>query len=99
MTDGSVEAAVVAGINRLHFMRHVVVNDRAVELVLLVHPDGWRPLQAEWWTGKEACIIGADDSGNFVLRHSDGSVGYWNHGEAEVAAVAGSVRDFIASIQ
>lgn len=95
----SEETAVVRAINSLHFKRHVNVNGVAVELVLLVHPEGRRPLQAEWWTGKEASIIGADVFGNFLLRLSDGSVGYWDHREAKVSAVAPSIRAFIESIE
>lgn len=99
MTDGSEEAMVIAGINRLQFMRHVVVDGQPIEVALLVHPEGWRPLQVGWWTGKEASIIGVDVAGNFFLRHADGSVGYWSHAKAEVVTVARSIRDFIAAIQ
>lgn len=100
MTDRTmpVEEAVIGAINRLHFQRRIVVDGLTVELVLLVHPDGWRPLLADWWTGKDAYIIGADVAGNFVLRLRDGSVGLWNHDEAKVSAVARSVRAFLASI-
>lgn len=99
MTNGPEEATVIAGINRLGFTRHVAVDGQPVEVVLLVHPEGWRPLKVGWWTGKEATIIGADASGNFFLRHADGSVVYWNHEKAEVVSVARSVRDFIAAIR
>lgn len=100
MTDRTVPVAeaVVGAINRLHYERRIDVDGSAVELALLVHPDGWRPLLADWWTGKEAYIIGADVSGNFVLRLRDGSVGVWNHREAKVSALARSVRDFLALI-
>jgi hypothetical protein len=66
--------------------------------VLLVPSDGWRPLQAKWWTGKEASVIGADQSGNFVLRLSDGAVGYWSHIEKQLTTISPNVRDFLASI-
>ena len=98
MTHGPKETAVIAAVNRLHYRRHVLVDGSVVELVLLVHPDGQRPLQAEWWSGKEASIIGVDISGNFVLRCSDGSVVYWSHRDAKATVVAPSVREFIASI-
>lgn len=100
MTDRTVtvEEAVVGAINRLHFKRCVDVDGSPIELVLLVHPDSWRPLRADWWTGKEAYIIGADVAGNFVLRLKDGSVGLWNHDDAKVSAVARSVREFLALI-
>lgn len=98
MSHASEAAAVATGINSLHYKRHVDVKGIQVELVLLVHPDGWRPLRAEWWTGKEACVIGADQSGNFVLRLSDGAVGYWSHDEEQVTTISPSVRAFIASI-
>ncbi|KRB78806.1 hypothetical protein ASE01_23725 [Nocardioides sp. Root190] len=94
----TVEEAVVGAINHLHFKRRVDVDGLLLELVLLVHPDGWRPLRAHWWTGKEAYIIGADIAGNFLLRLKDGSVGLWNHDDTEVSAVARSVREFVALI-
>lgn len=89
---------MIRAINSLHFKRHVVVGDRTIEIVLLVHPDGQRPMSAGWWSGKEVSIVGADVSGNFFLRQSSGAVGYWDHAESKMTPVAPSVREFIASI-
>lgn len=99
MSQDSESAAVVRGINALHFQRLVDVGSSQVELVLLVHPAGWRPLRADWWTGKEACVIGADQVGNFVLRLSGGAVGHWSHSEGALTTIAPSVHAFIASIR
>lgn len=95
----SEEDATVLAINKLEMQRCVIVEGKDVEIALLVHPEGQRPLVApSWWSGKEVSIVGADVAGNFFLRQSGGSVGYWIHEEGRLAMVAASVRDFIASI-
>ncbi len=98
MSQASEGAAVLSGINSLHYKRHVDVKGIQLELVLLVHPEGWRPLQAAWWTGKETSVIGADQAGNFFLRLTGGAVGYWSHVEEQLTTISPSVRAFIASI-
>ena len=57
------------------------------------------PLIAKWWRGKQVTIIGADVDGNFFLRHSDGSVRYWEHSKKSEAVVAKSVKEFTASLR
>lgn len=57
------------------------------------------PLVAEWWRGKEASIIGADVNGNFFLRHSDGSVRYWEHTKRSALVVAKSVKEFASRLR
>jgi hypothetical protein len=41
---------------------------------------------------------GADLSGNFFLRHCDGSVRYWDHQAQADTAIAPSVRDFLGKL-
>jgi hypothetical protein len=57
------------------------------------------PLKAPWWTKKEAYIIGADLSGNFFLRHSDGSVRYWDHSAQTDTIIAPSVGEFCSRLE
>ena len=99
VNQGSVDEAFVNAINSLHFRSQIDVEGTQVELVLLVHPSGWRPLIAEWWTEKEATLIGADTAGNFILRLSSGAVGYWSHVDADLKTISPSVRDFLTSIR
>jgi len=69
-----------------------------IELAALVRTADWRPLDAPWWRGKEVCIIGVDLEGNFLLRHCDGTVRYWQHRERNDLIVAKSVREFAQHI-
>jgi hypothetical protein len=73
-------------------------GDRHVHLLFLLPSTLWRPLRAPWWTGKEAYIIGGDEQGNYVLRHSDGSVRLWDHARAQDEVLAPSVRSFFAGL-
>lgn len=57
------------------------------------------PLVAEWWRGKEVTIIGADVNGNFFLRHSNGSVLYWEHSKRSFVVVAKSVKEFASGLR
>jgi hypothetical protein len=57
------------------------------------------PLTAEWWRGKEVSIIGADVNGNFFLRHSSGSVCYWEHSKQSHVIVARSVKEFASGLR
>ena len=70
------------------------VGERLHRVVFLLPESMWRPLDAPWWRGKEVCIIGGDTSGNYLLRHSDGSVRLWEHARASDQVVAPSVRTF-----
>ena len=65
----------------------------------LLRTEDWRPLRAVWWHGKDVCIIGADASGNFLLRHCDGTVRYWSHRLQADAIIAPSVRAFVAGLE
>ena len=69
-----------------------------IELAILAREEDWRPLKAPWWRGKEVSIIGADLGGNFFLRHCDGTVRYWEHGQGADIVVAKSVREFLQHI-
>ena len=61
---------------------------------------GWSPpLIAKWWRGKQVTLVGVDVDGNFFLRHSDGSVRYWQHSENADITVAKSVREFCAGLR
>jgi hypothetical protein len=65
-----------------------------IRLLFLLPETLWRPLKARWWTGKEASIIGGDEHGNYVLRHCDGSVRFWEHSRGADEILAPSVRSF-----
>jgi hypothetical protein len=74
-------------------------GDRVLQIACLVRQNDWRPLKADWWQGKEACVIGADPDGNFFLRHCDGSVRLWDHYSRSDSIVAPSVREFVSRIE
>jgi hypothetical protein len=69
-------------------------GDRQVRVLFLLPSTLWLPLRASWWTGKEAYIIGGDEQGNYILRHSDGSVRLWDHTRGEDEVLTPSVRAF-----
>ena len=73
-------------------------GDRSIVVACLIRTIDWRPLNAPWWRGKEVSIIGADLDGNFLLKHSDGSVRLWDHRSQSDAVLAPSVRDFVAGL-
>ena len=68
---------------------------REIRLLFLLPESLWRPLDARWWKGKEVCIIGGDEDGNYVLRHCDGTVRFWDHGSGSDETLAPSVRSFL----
>ncbi len=74
--------------------RTVQVGERKIEIACLVRPADWRPLKASWWRGKEVSVVGADTSGNFFLRHCDGSIRYWDHQSQTDLVVAKSPLEF-----
>ena len=81
-------------------LRNTFEHDgRTFTVACLVRASDMRPLKAPWWRGKEVCVLGADLSGNFFLRHCDGSVRYWDHSLKADVVVASSVRDFVARIK
>ena len=57
------------------------------------------PLIAKWWRGKQVSIVGVDVDGNFFLRHSDGSVRYWEHSKRSESVVAKSVKEFASKLR
>jgi len=71
-----------------------VHGGRDIVIVCLIREADWRPLKAPWWRGKEVYVIGADVDGNFLLRHSDGTVRYWHHQTQTDEVLARSVREF-----
>lgn len=85
-------------IARLWQRRTFLHGERNIVIACLVRTADWRPLRADWWRGKEACIIGADLDGNFLLRHCDGTVRYWSHQLQADEVLAPSVRDFVSGI-
>jgi hypothetical protein len=87
-------AAIDAAIARLWDCRMFRHRDKALIIACLIRASDWRPLKASWWRGKEACIIGVDLGGNFLLRHCDGTVRYWDHEAQTDSVVAPSVRAF-----
>ena len=93
--DHPLSVAFDRAINRLFERRTLALGDRVLMIACLIRPSGWRPLDAPWWKKGEACIIGADLSGNFFLRASDGSVQYWSHQSQSETIVARSVRQFL----
>jgi hypothetical protein len=85
-------------IKRLGFRSTFWQGDRKMVIACLVREQDWRPLKADWWKGKEVCIIGADLNGNFFLCHCDGSVRYWDHKLQADSVIAQSVRNFATGI-
>ncbi len=75
------------------------LNDRVLTVAFLLRENDWRPLHAEWWRGKEACIIGAELNGNFFLRHCDGTVRLWDHRSQTAEIIASSVKEFARRVE
>ena len=73
--------------------------DHKLTIAFLIRAHDWRPLDAPWWRGKEVCIIGADLHGNFLLRHSDGSVRYWDHEKQADEILASGVVEFCRRLE
>jgi hypothetical protein len=72
----------------------ILPHGQCVAVAVLLREEDWRPLDAPWWRGKQAYIIGVEEHGNFFLRHCDGSVRYWDHSTQADTIVAPSVRAF-----
>jgi len=85
-------------IQNIGWRRRIQIDDRVVLIACLLRHDDWRPLTADWWRGKEVCVIGADLDGNFFLRHCDGTVRLWDHKAQADKVIAPSVRDFASRI-
>jgi hypothetical protein len=82
----------------LHMRSRFPRGDTRVVIACLIRTRDWRPLKAPWWRGKEVCIIGADLQGNFLLRHCDGTVRYWDHQKQSDEVLSPSIRDFVSTL-
>lgn len=71
---------------------------RGLTIVCLVREADWRPLNAPWWKKQKSHVIAVELYGNFFVRHSDGSVGYWDHSTQTDTTIAPSVREFCANL-
>jgi hypothetical protein len=74
-------------------------GERDIIVACFIREENWRPLKAPWWRGKKVCILGADLSGNFLLRHCDGTVRYCDHQSQADIMLAMSVRAFVADLE
>jgi hypothetical protein len=86
-------------IRNLGWRNKVRCGERVVQIAYLVRENGWRPLKAEWWRGKEVYVIGVAQNGDFILRHCDGSVRLWEHNSKSDSIIAPSVREFVLRIE
>jgi hypothetical protein len=84
--------------NQLYLANAFRFGERTIRVVFLLPESLWRPLRASWWRGKEVSIIGGDENGNYLLRHSDGSVGLWDHARQVDEIVAPSVNAFFSAM-
>ena len=91
--------ATRTALDELWARNSIRIGERDVEIVILIPENEWRPFSASWWRGKEACIVGADEQGNFFLRHCDGSVRYWEHAVQADTVVSKSVAEFVRMIR
>ena len=72
---------------------------RQFELRSLLPVADWRPFKADWWRGKEMCLVGEDTLGNQLFRHCDGTVRFWDRRSRDLEVIAPSVRAFVAGIR
>jgi len=91
--------AYAVAVKTAFYRRFFRLEQKTIEIAVLIPEADWRPLKAPWWRGKDVCIIGADLDGNFLLRHCDGTVRYWNHREGTDTVLAPSVRAFATQLQ
>jgi len=73
-------------------------GDRHLQVRSLIPVSSRRPVKADRWTKKKACIIGEDIFGNLFLRVCDGTVRFWDHEKLEDEIIASSVRKFLYSL-
>ncbi len=98
MTKPDEDDAFDRAVEHLGIRRTFRSAEHVIELAVLSRTRDWRPLRAQWWRGKEVCVIGADLDGNFLLRHCDGSVRYWQHQLQADLVIAKRVREFASRI-
>jgi hypothetical protein len=93
MSDPALEkAAARIGINPIFDL-----DGREIHVVGVM---SWSPpLVAQWWRGKQVTIVAVDVDGNFFLRHSDGSVRYWEHAKKSDSVAAKSVKQFASMLR
>ena len=84
---------------RLYLADTFPAGERTIRVLFLLPEGLWRPLRASWWRGKEVSIIGGDENGNYILRHSDGSVRLWDHERGSDEVLAPSVRSFLSGLR
>jgi hypothetical protein len=82
----------------LHVRRTFRHGERDIVVACLIRAADRRPLEAPWWRGKQVSILGADLEGNFLLRHCDGTVRYWDHRRQADEVLAPSVREFVSRL-
>jgi hypothetical protein len=93
------DEAIDKALSRLFERRTFALPDRNLIVACLLRAKDWRPLRAPWWTKREVSIIGADLNGNFFLRHSGGSVLYWDHATQTDITIADSIVEFCAKLE
>lgn len=79
--------------------RNVRHGDRTLAVACLIRGEDIRPLDGTWWRGKQVSLLGIDLNGNLFLRHSDGSVRYWDHSLQKDEIIAKSVREFVSALR
>src|SRR3954471_23611382 len=89
---------IETGIRRLYARRYFWHGDRKIIVACLIRRADWTLLEAPWWRGKAAYVMGADLDGNFFLQHCDGTVRFWEHRLQVDTVIARSGKDFVAKI-
>lgn len=79
--------------------RKIALNDREIVVAILLNEDKWQIINAPWWKRKQASIIGADYSGNFILRLSNGAVCLWDHSLEDTIEISNSVKGFVSMLE
>lgn len=94
----NVKNQIDRAIKNLYFRRNYTYDNDNITISHLLRFEDWRPLRADWWKGKEVCIIGADIDGNFFFSHCDGSVRYWCHQLKSERILSKSIEEFVSRI-
>ena len=74
-------------------------DDACIQVRSLIPLSLWRPLDADWWKKKEACVIGEDSDGHLLLRLCDGSIRHVNSATKIDSMLSPSLRQFIAALE
>ncbi|WP_444913273.1 hypothetical protein [Microbulbifer sp. PAAF003] len=86
-------------ISNLGIKRTINFSGKQIKLACLLREEDRRPLQADWWKGKQSTLIGVDDNGNFLLRHCGGYIFYWCHQAQFEEVIAKSEGEFLKLIE